>query len=174
MGLAIYGYSKLARFEDGECTKEDVSCTEEELEETEKYYPGRTAGLQAGLFTFDAKERVGISYFAYTHWREQLAIIAGYDKQHTATSNDPVEKRFIANSPHTCNAFMAKEGPFWELITFFDSCGVIGPVVCAKLSKDFEEHAGKLKDSTVFFRHTYTLIHKAVMLAADNGMLVFC
>ena len=88
---------------------------------TEENFPGRTAGIKPGIYSFErsAEFRAG-SYSGYNEWRDHLARMA------------------VGMSAKKIWASGWK-GPFVELINFPDNEGVIGPVVAAKLAKDFAE-----------------------------------
>ena len=67
------------------------------------------------------------------------------------------------------------EGAFWELINFSDCEGTIGPVVSAKLAKDFETHRDRIQDEVrdEYFMHLYDAWMKAFQTAADGGCVTF-
>ena len=77
--------------------------------------------------------------------------------------------------PHSKGAWVATEGPFWELINFTDCNGVLGTAVCQKLAKDFADYevsARSLEDKE--FLYTYLQFKAAVEWASDGGAVVFC
>lgn len=123
----------------------------EGLKERSVYLYDRATGFGAG------------SYGVYNNWREGLAKLAVYGELH----NDK-------GRPYSEGAWSATEGPFWELILFSDCEGVIGPVVSAKLLKDFDsfrEKAQSLHDEYWF--DLYKEWHEAFKLAANNGAVDF-
>jgi hypothetical protein len=65
-------------------------------------------------------------------------------------------------------------GPFYELINFFDNEGTLGPVVAAKLAKDFADHRSKAEQvEDVFFVESYREWDKAFQMAAKQGAVEF-
>jgi hypothetical protein len=134
------------------------------LKYTEETFPGRTATLRPDMSYDSCAEafefRVG-SCTVYGVWRNRLAWLAGYGCAEDVW-NDP------------------KPGPFVELIDFSDCNGLIGPVVSAKLAKDFAEYEpkavarGNLEDEADdWFLLLYRKWRRAFELAADNGMVLF-
>lgn len=127
------------------------------LEYTEKEFPGRTAGLSPGVYS--STDQLGFragSYGGYNAWREWLAVQAGYSSARSVWENNLT-------------------GPFTELISFFDCEGVIGPVVAAKLAKDFADHADKITggDYTGYDAQKYRDWRSAFEMAADGGCVDF-
>jgi hypothetical protein len=128
---------------------------------TEESWPGRTEGLAAACYRLADSAGGGFragSYGGYNLWRDQLAQIAGW-----ASADE---------------AFVADGGPFWELINFPDNEGVIGPVVSAKLAKDFADEANKARALVLFgedawFLEKYRDWAKAFATAADGGCVLF-
>lgn len=128
----------------------------------EQAFPGRAEGISPGVYSYD--EKFGFhagSYGGYNEWREELARRAGYpvgdgDERHR----------------HSSGAWAAGGGPFWELIHFSDSEGVIGPVVSAKIANDFatfQDAAGKVG----WFAECYAKWRRAFEMAADGGAVYF-
>jgi hypothetical protein len=118
---------------------------------TEAHFPSRTAGVFSGIFSFTEaiRFRAG-SYSGYNIWRDWLAGISGW------------------GTAERCWAGKQTEGPFYELINFSDCEGVIGPIVAAKLAKDFEEFADKAGPD-----ERYLQWRKAFTMAADGGAVMF-
>jgi hypothetical protein len=87
----------------------------------------RDEGLVGKIYRFDETDgfRAG-SYGGYNQWRDELAKLAGYPPH-------PREK----HSLHQSSACEVQSGPFWELLTFSDCEGTIGPKIATKLAKDF-------------------------------------
>lgn len=118
-------------------------------------FPGREAGLPAS--TWVAAEyvdgfRAG-SYGSYNRWRDHLRGLA-----------------WVSTAP----------GPFMELVHFADNEGVIGPIVSAKLARDFaewQERAEKfgqaLRDDNGYFARKYGDWRRAFEVAADGGFVKF-
>lgn len=102
------------------------------------------------------------AYSYYGAWREKLAKLAGYSPVTGGTR------------PYSKGAWVATEGPFWELVNFTDCDGVLGTAVCQKLAKefaDYEESARLLEDDD--FLYTYLQFRAAVEWASDGGAVVF-
>ena len=167
VGLDITAYTKLTECPDA--PRNEYGCPDDEffhadaatIEWTEKHFPGRTAGLKAGM-VYDFKDLHGFSagsYSGYSAWRNWLAKVAGFN-----CASD------TWNSGTT--------GPFVELIHFADNEGFIGPVVSAKLAKDFADHDEKAaKAAKDTHEHWYIEVYrewrKAFDMAADNGAVDF-
>ena len=83
----------------------------------------------------------------------------------------------ITTAGHDVGAWMADDGPFWELINFSDCEGFLGPAVCKKLIMDFDEFASQAKAfsaDTVDFPKLYESFHQAIKeVVASNGALHF-
>lgn len=104
------------------------------------------------------------SYSGYNAWREQLAALAGY----------AAKPGFTDAKPHSETAWDMDSGPFWELINFSDCEGCIGPVVSAKLAKDFADYQAKADaHDDEYFRRKYSEWRKAFEMAADGGAVDF-
>ena len=91
------------------------------------------AGLTPGkVYRFESAFdfRAG-SYSGYYYWRNELAKLAGNKQTPYESFNGKTELRYDAT------VWKSKKGPFWELIDFSDAEGVIGPVVCKRVHKDF-------------------------------------
>lgn len=107
-----------------------------------------------GYYTFQASFgfRAG-SYGGYNDWRSQLAKLAG------------VEENILTNDNTT---------PFAELIYFSDCEGFIGPIVSAKLAKDFAEFHEKAEDvDDEYFFSLYCDFRQAFEMASQNGCVYF-
>jgi len=120
------------------------------------------------------------SYSGYNTWRNQLAIMAGYD------SADEVFKSFDSESRllklKKLNGDEVKMKPFYELIYFSDCEGIIGPEICKKLYQDFVDFDNKAKtyskanyDSyrNTYFYDKYLEWKDAFEVASDNGLVSF-
>jgi hypothetical protein len=190
MGLDIIAYRQLKpeppkkTDEEADEEGEDYSQIRIHLqtwEWTNKHFPGRTEGLNPGTYArnpgndpsrpwignleFEFHFRAG-SYSGYNHWRNSLAQMASYNSQDDVRDG-------ILNGTIT-------RGPFLELIYFADNEGYIGPVVAAKLAKDFEEWHDLASKWSANFDHenhwmqTYDNFHTAFRYAADGGAVEFC
>lgn len=113
----------------------------------------------------DVSFRAG-SYGSYNRWRDELAVLAGFE------SADEVW--------NMCKSCIPADVPFIEIINFSDCEGVIGPKVCRKLAKDFENFADSAVGHTCkfveedYFRELYFEFKEALEYAGDNGVLVYC
>jgi len=164
MGLDITAYRKLSpepsATEDNETI---VQLSRALVDWTEKEFPGRTQGVVAGMYSF--AERFGFragSYSGYNRWREWLAKVAGLE------------------APKLIWESESPSGPFVELINFADNEGIIGPLVSAKLAKDFAEHEERIaslaSDEQSFDPYNlekYRAWRKAFEMAADGGAVEF-
>lgn len=123
-------------------------------------FPGRAEGVEDRA-VYKAAERMGFragSYGGYNLWREELAKLAGYESAGAAWGET--------------------SGPFWELISFSDCEGTIGPVVSAKLARDFADWDERAKQHVVenddgWFYAKYQDWRRAFEMAADRGMVSF-
>jgi hypothetical protein len=89
---------------------------------TEFAYPGRATGLeQDAIYEYaHYSEFVAGTAKTFRAWRDTLARLGGYDSAKAVVMSPP-----------------PSGSPFVELIDFYDFMGVLGPVVCAKLARDF-------------------------------------
>lgn len=171
MGLDISAYSKLveaadaARDSAGELMDYDSYC--EFCENPD--FPGRLDGIKpetAYSFGGESTDFRAGSYGGYNAWRNQLAQLAGY----------PLTKyRFFGSDRegYDGGAWAAGQGPFFEQIQFTDCDGTIGPVVSAKLAKDYADHAAKAQQVGGWFWEMYQEWQKGFELAADGGAVRF-
>lgn len=170
MGLDISAYRKLtpspdvAKDEEGNPVEWDavLHVHPESLKWADEHFPGRSEGVRAGYFTYEDSDgfRAG-SYSGYNVWRDMLARYAGYPSaSHVHEQSDP------------------GDGPFIELINFADNEGYIGPVVSAKLAKDFADHESAIiakaeADGETWFIELYRKWRAAFAMAADGGCVEF-
>lgn len=105
-------------------------------------------------------------YGTYNGWREELAKLAGYPVQMREQYGREVESYCTA-------CWGGAQGPFSEQINFSDCEGTIGPVVSAKLAKDYAEFAEKAEAVDGYFWEKYQEWQVAFQLAADNGAVKF-
>jgi hypothetical protein len=142
------------------------------IAENDGAFAARSDGIPTGcIYAGCAEEyhfRAG-SYSGYNHWREQLAQLAGYP-----AAEDGTEPTSRFGHTHSAGAWAAKSGPFWELITFSDCEGTIGPVTSAKLARDFALHQDAADaHPEECFRHLYREWRHAFELAEHGGAVVF-
>ncbi len=157
MGLDITAYSGLAATTEG--NGESFELSETILKFTEKHWLGRTKGLTPGRYVFSdlVKFRAG-SYSGYNQWRDWLARLVGFKDAEDCWDNGTAG------------------GPFYELINFANNKGVIGPVVAAKLAKDFEHWETKAESFSYPERYNiekYRGWAQACKLAANQGAIDF-
>lgn len=123
----------------------------------------RADGLTSGIYTYEEAARFNAgNYRGFSHWRNQLAEIAGY----------PAQDR--KDDKHSASAWEAESGPFWEMINFSDCEGTIGPKTSAKLANDFADHQAKADaHEDDHFRALYAQWRKVFETAAQEGAVSF-
>lgn len=181
MGLDISAYRRVTKLdvifdEDGEAidkeTHEYVDCDVRVFANPD--FPGRAEGVEHRA-AYKAQESMGFradSYSGYNAWRNELAKLAGYPKT-------PYETYGNVRVGHDAGAWAAEKGPFWELINFSDCEGTIGPVVSAKLAKDFSEWDERAKqydqDNALdgYFYKRLQEWRQAFEMASDGGLVDF-
>ena len=128
-------------------------------------FPGRDAGLDgSGHYSYtEAIDVFSGAYSRYNRWRENLAKLAGY----------PLTADHDGRMMHAAACWNGATGPFSELIDFADNEGVIGPVVAAKLARDFAEWDERAKAVHGEFYEHYGDIRRGCDLAAQGGALNF-
>jgi len=162
MGLDITAYKQLkiepnaAKEEDGSPVdwKRHVWIQPATVKWTNDNFPGRADPIQGGIYS--ASDSFGFragSYGGYNAWRDWLARLAGYPSA-AAVWEDNLQ------------------GPFAELINFADNEGVIGTTACAKLAKDFADHADKA-GTAGYDAKLYQEWRTAFEMAADGGCVDF-
>ena len=165
MGLDISAYRKLTKFDVlFDANGEPVDpMTRVPIEDYLRVYanpdfPGRADGLEdRACYGFTEEEHIfSRSYHGYSRWRESLARLAGY-------------------VPSDAWDGLVEDGvPFLELVNFADNEGVIGPIVAAKLLRDFvafDERAKTISDD--YFYEGYCELRHGLEMAADGGALDF-
>lgn len=173
MGLDVTAYHQLKRAE-GILFDEDGSPVGEHADMdlvrvwSNPEFPGREDGLIDGAYYESGPNGEGLSigYGAYNGWRELLAKLAGYEPV-------PYERYGHTELRHDAAAWAVSSGPFWEQINFADNEGCIGPVVCAKLAKDYADFAEKAEAEGGPFWARYQEWKACFDLAADGGMVDF-
>lgn len=135
-------------------------------------FPGRMEGIKGKPAAYVCGEILDCfsgGYSGYNGWREELARLAGYPAA-------PVRPAvFMAEQMrHDHGAYLAGSGPFYELIYFTDCDGTIGPIVSAKLAKDFAEFQA-IADAhpSEVFRARYADWRAGFELAAQGGAVKF-
>lgn len=135
-------------------------------------FPGRIEGVKPRtLYAYEGADHIfGRSYGTYGAWREWLAKLAGYPLTEYSSSIGGVKKA------HAAACWEGATGPFSELINFADNEGTIGPVVAAKLAKDFAEWDERAKEAAAnvtWYYEVYEDIRRGIDMAAKNGALGF-
>lgn len=170
-GLDVIAYSHLVRVQhprvdrDGEPLDQEAQVRLEPVN-----FPERFRGLEAGaIYRFASQFEFGAGpYSDYNRWRNDLAEIAGYEAVEVMRPNGESERRYDEG------AWSEKAGPFWELINFSDSEGVLGPVVSRKLHLDFVAFRKRaMVHPSPEFREQYKNWQKAFALAAQHGAVKF-
>jgi len=119
------------------------------------------------------------SYSGYNYWRNELAILIGYDNDENVwkdNSFDPI--KIYNNRKDKLKSINGEKielvKPFLELIFFSDCEGVIGPDVSKKLYDDFcnYENIAKLHPDKNFY-DLYLKWKEAFKVASDNGAVCF-
>lgn len=166
MGLDITAYTQLKKIvtlseEDAEKVSEFIDPVSAWLTLThrvEDAFPGRAEGIEANtLYCFPYQQNMKFcagSYGGYGEWRRVLAKLAGYGTPEALWKN-------------------YRTGPFSEMIHFSDCEGIIGPVVSAKLARDFEEFKNKIAEQEKWWQDLYGTWSKAFTMAADHGAVDF-
>lgn len=177
MGLDITAYRKLTKLDvlfddEGEpvnpATREPIGAYFKAYVNDE--FPGRAEGVEdRAVYAYgEAADVLSRSYSGYNRWREALAKLAGYPLTEYEGSFGGIDRA------HAAACWQGATGPFSELINFADNGGVIGPVVAAKLAKDFAEWDERAKAVDVpYFYDGYAAMRRGLEMAADGGALNF-
>lgn len=170
MGLDITAYSKLVEAPDAERDSDGQLVDYDNFTSfySNDAFPGRMQGLTEGMAYRTNGECSGLSagYGSYNAWREELAKLAGYPAEMREQYGRQVESYCAA-------CWGGAQGPFAEQINFSDCEGTIGPVVSAKLAKDYAEFAEKAETVGGYFWEKYQEWRAAFDLGADNGAVSF-
>lgn len=177
MGLDILAYSELKKLDcvfnaDGEpidpVTREDIEYPYFQAYINE-HFTDHAKGLEDGA-CYGFKNKLHLhagSYGGYNNWRENLAKIAGYPAA-------PQEYNSRVHMRHDEGAFVAGQGPFFELIYFSDCEGVINSEISAKLAKDFADFQEKSdSEGDEYWREKYSRWREVFELASNNGAVNF-
>lgn len=169
-GLDVTAYEKLTIVTSPQFDEDGEAVGKNQVELAPVEFAERFAGLTAGkVYRYQSsfEFRAG-SYSGYNYWRNELAKLAGYKRTPYKSYDGKTELRYDAT------VWNIKKGPFWELIDFSDAEGVIGPVVCKRVYKDFLQYqvvAAKHPDE--YFRSSYEDWKKAFAMCANDGAIVF-
>jgi hypothetical protein len=195
MGLDIRLYTGLKKIEGAEYNEDDElklpDGTTLDWDDYIKIYQdpyfatlNRHEGVEVGAFyTIEGGEHVfSRSYGSYGGFREWLARIAGY--QAIEFSQYGVKRPSYAACCWDDVEGGGQTGPFSELINFSDCEGTLGPVVCAKLAKDFQQFAAKAANEAdretmghptqhLDFQSYLAIGNACKRAGEENGVLVF-
>jgi len=182
MGLDISYYSNLKM--SGPCTGDDSDydcdvrvcneeCFEYQLGSLKRdYLYESTSNSQHGSFGAG-------SYSGYNQWRNELAIMAGYNGAEEVWQDESFDsfKRFNLRKDkldYIIGDPVEKVKPFYELINFSDAEGYIGSEVSKKLYQDFVDFDEKAKNHTEgWFYRKYCEWKEAFRIASNNGAVGF-
>lgn len=169
-GLDVTAYEKLSIVPSPQFDSDGEPEGENQVHLAPGPFPERFAGLTAGkVYRYESAFGFrGGPYSWYNYWRNELAKLAGNAQTTYKTFDGKTELRYDAT------VWKNKTGPFWELIDFSDAEGVIGPIVCKRVSKDFVQYqdaASKHPDE--YFRASYQDWMKAFAKCANGGAIVF-
>lgn len=169
-GLDVTAYEKLTIISSPQFNKDGEPVGKNQVQLAPVEFAERFAGLTPRRvygYQSSFEFRAG-SYSGYNYWRNELAKLAGYEQTPYKSFNGKTELRYDAT------VWDIKKGPFWELIDFSDAEGVIGPVVCKRVYKDFLQYrAAAAKHSDEYFRSSYEDWMKAFAMCANDGAIVF-
>lgn len=171
MGLDITAYRQVQVVKDAPIDPDGNPCDDEHHNRifVNPDYPGRDAGLDAAAIYTIGTEHISFgvgNYRSYNLWRNLLAKLAGYTYHPGGNGREE----------YCGDCWNGVEGPFSELISFSDCEGVIGPIVSAKLAKDFADFDDRAKAFVSNYRGFYQLYsewHRAFEMAADGGYVNF-
>lgn len=171
MGLDISAFSKLVEAPGAERDTDGCLVDYDNFRSFDENpdFPGRLAGIKSDVpYRIDGEStgfRAG-SYGGYNVWRNDLAKLAGYPLTKYRSHRGEVEG-------YDAGAWAAGVGPFFEQIQFTDCDGTIGPVVSAKLAKDYADFATQAEAIGGYFWEKYQEWKEAFDMAADNGAVSF-
>ena len=111
------------------------------------------------------------SYSGYNQWRNELAIIAGYDSAEQVWEDFDSNIRLVKLK--RIEGENAKLKPFYEIINFSDAEGLIGPEICKKLYQDFIDFDDKAKEKDSWIYEKYLKWKEAFKVASDDGLVAF-
>jgi len=167
MGLSIFAFTKLQPLP----ADQRQAVDDGEIDGVTFYdnldFTGRAEGVNCALAYVEQEPFpvAGMSYGRYANWRNWLAQALGYPQATGGGYHPPMHIYGMLRDA-------AVGAPFIELVYFSDCEGTIGPVVSAKLAKDFDDFAGKLEGDARQL-HVYEQFRKGFHLAADGGAVKF-
>lgn len=142
-------------------------------------------GLLRGSYEVSEKsESYGFpcgAYSTYNEWRNHLAIMAGYGSANNVWNDKTFDPSIKYTNPRLLKLKKLKGEeidiieitPFYELISFSDCEGVIGPEISEKLYKDFVKFEDKAKEEDEYFYRKYKDWMKAFKVASNMGAVSF-
>lgn len=172
MGLDISACSKLVEAPNAERDEDGYPADYESFNKfyDNKDFPGRFEGLNADMiygYSADSDfDHFSIGYGRYNAWREELARLAGYGAEE-------YERYGRKDLSHCVPCWNGAQGPFAEQINFSDCEGTIGPIVCAKLAKDYAEFSEKAEAVGGYFWDKYQEFKRCFDIGADGGAVKF-
>lgn len=178
MGLDISYYSKV-KLADREVDPDvDYPLFYTEYNSTFKYQLGslKLKSIYLPSDDSDSSSFGAGSYSGYNMWRNQLAIMAGYESADNVwndNSFDPGNVRLLKLKKLNNEEIRIK--PFYELIYFSDCEGLIGPEISAKLYRDFVDFDDKAKNFSkdTYFYSRYKNFKEAFRVASDGVLVNF-
>ena len=162
MGLDISAYRQMTKLNKFDLELDDdgypVNGDALRLFDQSDYWPRQGEGIDISSYYDYGKEDFGFragGYSWYNAWRSQLAQMAGLQENDLTVESTE---------------------PFAELVFFSDCEGYIGPVVSAKLARDFSDFAERALEFSKTHEHfldNYNNFRYAFEMASDNGMVNF-
>lgn len=115
-----------------------------------KGYEKRSGEFVKGWYAGEVLRGPAFSYSGYRAWREWLAALVDVTPEQVWDTH--------------------QAGPFSELIDFSDCEGMLGTEVCAKLAKDFADHAD-LADGRGYDAEVYQHMRRCFNAGAKAGFV---
>lgn len=130
-------------------------------------FPGRADDIEDGaVYTYEDCTGLDVGYGGHFWWRDELAKMAGYPVAE-------LDMGYLKQKNYFGGASQAGGGPFYELINFSDSEGIIGTEVSKKLAADFIKFEGNSKVMGERFATLYQRWKAAFEMASENGCVRF-
>lgn len=178
MGLDVYAYKNIKEVSDPKVREVD------DLHQIyQGYFPHQAGNLAEGSY-YSAEEtgcHVGIGYIGYSHFREWLAKVAGYEKKEIPKpefgDDDYENKSYFHRNPHIGRVYEGEYGdgsPFIEMIAFSDCEGFVCAEICKKLYVDFENSLESAKsEGNENFLKKYKEFMGVFKAASENGFVKY-
>lgn len=176
MGLDISYYSNVIKTE----IQDDRMLDEDYEFYTSNHYEYQLGSLNNNTYymkTDDSEKGhfVAGSYSGYNEWRNNLAIMAGYESSENVWKDcTNMNMRFLKLNKINNKEIIFK--PFYELINFSDCEGTFGPEISKKLYKDFvnfDDVAKEYSKDNHYFYKKYCEWKEAFRVASENGAVDF-